>query len=158
MMTLRRFRTLADSYGADLQRWPQSLRRQALDLLDSSAEAQAIMSRARELDETIAAASAVRDAQQWDGKSPAVALDRLRQNVSARIQRPALGGAPGFNGSAAHAASPYRPRHLGWVGFATAAGLAVVAGLTLGIFYSPSAQPPDVTALLQPAPLQLLTD
>ena len=158
MMTLRRFRTLADSYGADLQRWPESLRRPALDLLDSSAEAQAIMSRAKELDEAIAAAGAARDAHHWDGKSSAAALHRLRQNVSARIQRPPPGVAPEFDRSDARTANRRRPRHVGWVGFATAAGLAVVAGLTLGIFYSPSAQPPDLTALLQPAPMQLLTD
>lgn len=158
MMTLRRFRTLAASYGADLQRWPESLRRQACDWLDSSAEAQAIMSRARELDEAIAAAGAARDAHHWDGKSAAAALHRLRQNVSARIQHPPLGGAPKFDGIDARTGNRQRPRHVGWVGLATAAGLAVVVGLTLGIFYSPSVQPPDVTALLQPAPLQLLTD
>lgn len=158
MMTLRRFRTLADSYGADLQRWPESLRGQARALLDSSADAQAVMTRARELDEALAAAAAARDGRLWKGESADAAVHRLRQSVSTRLRRPRPGGAPVFAGNDAHAAARYRPRHVGWVGYATAAGIAVVAGLTLGILYSPTAQQPDLTALLQPAPLQLLTD
>ena len=47
MMTLNRFRTLADSYGADLQRWPERMRPQALVLLDSSGEAREIIARAK---------------------------------------------------------------------------------------------------------------
>jgi hypothetical protein len=158
MMTLRRFRTLADSYGADLQRWPESLRRQARDLLDSSAEAQAVMSRARELDAAVAAATDARDARLWSSGSSDAALRRLRQNVSTRMRRSPPGGVAAVAGNDARAVNRHRPRHVGWVGFATAAGLAVVAGLTLGILYSPTAQQPDLTALLQPAPLQLLTD
>lgn len=158
MMTLRRFRRLADSYGADLQRWPEGLRRQALALLDASAEAQAVILRARELDEAIAAAGAARDARVWSGGSADAALRRLHEKVSARTRRPASGGAAALGGISSHAASRYRPQRLGWVGFATAAGLAVLAGLALGIFYSPSAPPQDLTALLQPAPLQVLTD
>jgi anti-sigma-K factor RskA len=158
MMTLRRFRTLADSYGADLQRWPESLRRQALELLDSSAEAQAVISRARELDEALAAAGAAREAHLWDRESADAALHRLRQNVSARIRRRLPEGADALGGSERRTANRSRPRHVGWFGFATAAGLAVLAGLALGIVYSPSPQPPDLTALLQPAPLQVLAD
>jgi hypothetical protein len=158
MMTIRRFRMLTDSYGADLQRWPESLRGQARDLLDSSAEARAVMNRARELDEALAAATNARDTRLWDGETADAALHRLRQSVSTRMRRSSPGGTAALAGTDTHPPNRHRPRHVGWVGFATAAGLAVLAGLTLGILYSPSAQPPDVTALLQPAPLQLLTD
>lgn len=157
MMTLRRFRTLADSYGADLQRWPERLRTRARVLLDTSAEARVIMDRAGELDRAIAAARAERDARVWDGGRAAAALPRLRAGVAARIRPPVARGtaAPGAIGSAG---ARYRPQRARWVGLAAAAGFAVLAGLALGILYSPAAPPQDLTALLQPAPLQLLTD
>lgn len=157
MMTLRRFRTLAGSYGADLQRWPEPLRRQARALLETSAQAQALMAQARELDQTIAAAGAARDARIWDGSRADAALHRLRADVSNRVRRPAAGRAPGLAEIDSRAAR-HPHRRARWVRLATAAGLAVVAGLALGILYSPSAPPQDLTALLQPAPLQLLTD
>lgn len=157
MMTLRRFRALADSYGADLQRWPEALRGPARELLGTSAQAQGIIARARELDQAIAAAGAERDARIRGGSRPDADLHRLRAAVALRIRRPVdaavaaseeLGSPPGR----------HRPRRVRWVGLATAAGLAVLAGLALGILYSPSAPPQDLTALLQAAPLQLLTD
>jgi hypothetical protein len=158
MMTLRRFRTLADSYGADLQRWPERVRKQALALRDSSAAAQAVISRARELDEAITAAGAARLERLRGGESTDAALHRLHENVSARIRRPPSGGVTALDGMRQHAAIRYRPQRVRWVGLATAAGLAVVAGLALGILYAPSSSQQDLTALLQPAPLQVLTD
>jgi hypothetical protein len=149
---------LADSYGADLQRWPERSRRQALVLLDASSEAQAIIVQARELDEAIASAGAARDARLRGGEGAGAALFRLHEKVSARTRRAASAGAIVGDGFNASAASRYRPQRVGWVGFATAAGLAVVAGLALGIFFSPAAPQQDLTALLQPAPLQGLTD
>lgn len=172
MMTLRRFRTLAASYGADLQRWPERLRGQALALFESSAEACAAIARARQLDEAIAAAGAARDEQVWAGESAERALHRVQSRVSART-RSAISGArgaaqvveltPASSAPPSPASSRRAPRHsppqrAGWFGLATAAGLAILAGLALGILYSPSAPPQDLTALLQPTPLQLLTD
>ncbi|HEX5461808.1 MAG TPA: hypothetical protein VFX20_17725 [Steroidobacteraceae bacterium] len=158
MMTLRRFRTLADSYGADLQRWPQRLRGRALALLDSSVEAQAVISRAKELDDIIAAARAARLERLWGGESADAALHRLQKNVSERIRRPPSGGVTALHGMRPRAAGHYRPRPAEWIGLVTAASLAVIAGLALGILSSPSAPQEDLTALLQPAPLQVLTD
>ena len=158
MMTLRRFRKLADTYGADLQRWPERQRAQALALVGVSEEAQAIITRARELDDAIAAAAAARDARVWDGEGADAPLQRLHENVASRIRQPSPVRVAGLIGPHSPAASRYRPQRVGWVGLATAAGLAVAAGLTLGIYYSPSAPPEDLTALLQPAPLQVLTD
>lgn len=158
MMTLRRFRALAGSYGADLQRWPERLRGQARELLDSSAQAQAIIARARELDQAIAAAGAARDARLWGRESTDRGLHRLRVRVSERTRVAASGTTGAALRMQSRAARRSPARRAGWIGFATAAGLAVVAGLALGILYSPSAPPQDLTALLQPAPLQLLTD
>lgn len=157
MMTLRRFRALADSYGADLQRWPEPLRAPARELLATSAQAQGIMARARELDQAIAAAGAARDARIRGGSRADAALHRLRAGVAMRIRRPVDSGVA----TSEEFGSPlarHRPHRARWVGLATAAGLAVLAGLALGIFYSPSAPPQDLTALLQAAPLQLLTE
>jgi hypothetical protein len=159
MMTLRRFRGLADSYGADLQRWPEDLRAQALTLLDASAEARAIITGARELDEAIAAARAAHDARLWGTESPDAALHRLRASISTRIRRAPSARASLIEGIDSRPAR-HLPRRAEWFGLATAAGLAVLAGLALGFLYSPSSSPPQdhLTALLQPVPLQLLTD
>jgi hypothetical protein len=158
MMTLKRFRTLADTYGADLQRWPESERTEALAMLDASAEAQAIIARARELDEAIMAARTARDARVWGTESPTRALHRLHARVSAHTHARASAATGAAHRLGLHAVRRSPPHRMRWIGFATAAGLAVLAGLALGILYSPSAPPQDLTALLQPAPLQLSTD
>ena len=156
MMTLRRFRALSDSYGADLQRWPEPVRGPARVLLDASAQARGIIARARALDQAIAAAGAERDARIRGGSRADAALHRLRAGVAMRIRRPVEGGVATSDEVGSPLARHLR-RRARWVGLATAAGLAVLAGLALGILYSPSA-PQDLTALLQAAPLQLLTD
>jgi hypothetical protein len=141
-----------------LQRWPQRLRGQALALLDSCAEAQAVIGRARELDEVIAAAGAARLARLWGGETADAVLHRVQKNVSAYLRQPAPAGVTALHGTRSRAAIRYRPRPVQWIGLATAASLAVIAGLALGIHYSPAAPQEDLTALLQPAPLQVLTD
>lgn len=155
MITLKRFRALADSYGADLQRWPAEVRPHARALLDTSAEAQEIIARARELDEAIAAAEAARNDSLWSDDRPEAALARLRNSVAARIAPAAAEIAA--QGMAVH--KPRRPwRRAGWLGLATAASVAVVAGIVLGALYSPAASHQDLLALLQPSPIQLLSD
>jgi hypothetical protein len=155
MMTMKRFRALADSYGADLQRWPEQMRPQARALLDSSAEAQDIVARARRVDEAIAAAGAERSGRLWSGDRPEAALVRLRNNVAARI-RPAA-ATPAARGIRAR--TPRGARHrMGWLGLATAASVAIVAGIALGALYLPSTSQQDLLALLQPSPIQLPGD
>lgn len=150
MMTRERFRALADSYGADLQRWPEELRPQAATLLESSPEAREIIATARELDEAIGAAAAAHSDSIWSGDRPEAALARLRNGVAAQI-RPTANAAGAFSARTA-------PRRVGWLGLATAASVAALAGLMLGIRYSPVAPQQDLLALLQPAPVQLLND
>lgn len=155
MMTLRRFKALADSYGADLQRWPERVRPKARALLDSSPEAQEIIARARELDEAIGAASAARSESLWSGDRPEAALVRLRNAVAAQISpaNPAT-----TSGRTSIRTVRTTPRRLGWISLATAASVAIVAGVALGIFYSQGASNQDLLALLQPSPIQLLAD
>jgi hypothetical protein len=157
MMTLRRFRTLADSYGGDLQRWPETMRLQAQALLDTSAEARRIIVGARKLDDVIAAAQAAHSEHLWSGDRAEAALERLRNGVAIRI-------APTM------AATPIRavsllctplgiPRRVRWISLATAASVAILAGFVLGIRYSPAApQQDELSALLQPSPIQLPTE
>jgi hypothetical protein len=157
MMTLERFRTLADSYGADLQRWPEGLRPQALALLECSAEARELIAQEDALDQAISAAERTRCASLWSGDRPEAALARLRNGVAARITAGAAAGAIAAAKSPADTArNP--PRRVRWISLATAASAAILAGLVLGIRYSPAAPPQDLLTLLQPAPVQLLND
>ena len=155
MMTLRRFRALADSYGADLSRWPERARPQARALLDSSAAAQEVIARARALDAAIAAAAAARGESLWSDDRPEAALVRLRNGVAARIGPASPAMAAGRTPAPAVHRGRRRP---GWLGLATAASVAILAGVALGVLYSQGASNQDLLALLQPAPIQLLTD
>jgi len=157
MMTLKRFRKLADSYGADLRRWPERLRPEARRLVESSAQAREIIGRAGELDDAIIAAGAARSDSVWSGDGPEDALPRLRNGVAARIRSAAPATAIAAGGIPIRTARN-APRRVGWISLATAASVAILAGLVLGIRYSPAAPQQDLLALLQPAPVQLLSD
>lgn len=146
MMTLKRFQKLAQSYGADLRRWPEQLRPRARSLLESSAEARAIMAAAGKLDEAISAAGSARSERLWAGDPREAALVRLRNGVAARI------------GAAAAATNTAPARPVRWIGLATAASVAILAGVVLGIAYSPVPPHQDLLAVLQPGPIQLLND
>ena len=89
MLTLKRFRTLIDSYGAAPERWPDSMRAEAEVLLRVSPEAQQLLAEARELDEAIGAASEREKAVSWPPGEEAAALARLRSGVAARLARTA---------------------------------------------------------------------
>jgi hypothetical protein len=157
MMTLKRFRTLADSYGGDLQRWPERTRPQARALLETSAEARQIIGRARKLDEVIAAADAAHSEHFWSGDRAEAALERLRNRLATRIA--ATTPAPAIRALSLLRTPLGTSRRVRWISLATAASVAIVAGLLLGIRYSPAAaEQHGLSALLQPSPFQLRTD
>ena len=143
MLTLKRFKTLTDSYGADLLRWPEQERAAAQTLLEKSAEARALLADARMLDDALAMASARQSAAHLRHHNEEATLARLRSGVAARIA--ATGGrSRGWSGP-------------GWVSLATAGSLAVVAGLVIGALYNPPGASADaLTTLLQPAPIDKL--
>jgi hypothetical protein len=159
MMTLKRFRLLSESYGADLLRWPAEARDEAQALLSASAEARALFEEARRLDAAIGAASAHEQAQRWPLDERNQALTRLRSRVALQI-----------------AAEAVRPpvRRLGWLlrgqhptasprlrrwGLATSGVFAIVLGLLVGTLYAPAPAPVAVlTALLRPAALEILPE
>jgi hypothetical protein len=133
MMTLKQFAKLCDSYGAELQRWPDKQRPGAEALLQYSAEACDLLAAAARLDRTIGVPERADD--------PA-ALVRLRVAVNSRLDHPR----PAF----------WRlPWSFAELGLATGGGIAVVAGFLVG--WSTTAPPPPATLLgtLQPLPIEL---
>lgn len=151
MMTLKRFRALARSYGAELQRWPPEERGAARELLDSSEEARALLEQERSLDEIIGAAAA---------SEQDAALARLRSAVAARIASSEAQAKPaGWLGWLFGSASGVAPVRMRRLGLATSAAFAVIAGLLVGGLYGPAPAPVGaLSALLQPATLELLAD
>ncbi len=153
MLSLGRFRALAESYGAELLRWPEAARGEAEALLRMSAAARALLDEARGLDEAIAAAGRREDAALWRPGEQDAALARLHSGVEARIgastaRRPRgclAGWAPSSVG-------------LRWVGMAAGGGLVVAAGLLIGAMTAAVPTPDNVLAILQPAPIHMLAD
>ncbi len=149
MMTLKRFRALARSYGAELQRWPQEERDGAGELLAGSEEARALLEQERSLDGIIAAAAARQDAARLPRGARDDALTRLRSGVAARIrpEEEPRGWPRSFS---------VRMRHFG---LAATGVFAILAGLLIGGMYGPSTSPAGaLSALLQPATLDFLAD
>ena len=158
-MTLKRFKSLADSYGGKLGRWPEESRRDAEALLSSSEEARRILDEARMIDETIGVA---RDhATSHAANAPdSEALARLRAAVARRLevapprQRPnpllewllISTGAEAFGN---------RRR---WVGMATCSAVLIVAGVLTGLRYTPPSTPDNVLSMLRPVPMQIFSE
>jgi hypothetical protein len=161
MMTLRRFRALTQSYGAQLPRWPQEEHAAAEELLRSSAEARALLAQEQSLDEAIAVATAHQNSK-LRPQDELAAMARLRSGVAARIATQAVSKQPGglwswlFGGE--QQLGSLRRRRLG---LATTGAVAIVAGLLVGGLYGPAPAPAPVgllTVLLQPSPLEILSD
>jgi hypothetical protein len=158
-MKLKRFRTFADCYGSDLERWPERVRQQARALLDSSAEARQIMAGAMELDNAMAAAQAARSERLWSGDRADAALVRLRNSVAARIASRVPATETAGRGTSLPRPARGAPLRVRWISLTTVASVAILAGLVLGIWYSPPAsQQDDLSALMQPSPIQLPSD
>jgi hypothetical protein len=153
MLTLRRFRELAESYGGDLQRWPQETRDGAQALLNVSSQARAFLDAERALDDAIAEASARSDAAARRISEDDAALARLRSVVTARIA---------VSSPRHHPAHWHRAResfrrvngvissHLIWVGMATGSSLAIIVGFLIGALYASEPASDAVLSMLQP--------
>jgi hypothetical protein len=157
MLTLKRFKTMTESYGADLLRWPERQRAEAERLLEHSAKARALLADERRLDEALAAVSARQGADQQRNDDQAAALARLRSGVAVRIAATSTRSRLSLF---ERALSIVAPRTLftpsGWAGLATAAGVAVLAGLAMGSLYTPPGSSDALFALLQAAPIDNL--
>jgi len=159
MMTLDRFKSLLDSYGGRIERWPSLTRQDALDLLAHSAAARELLEDARDLDDAIARAGEAQDSRSWPPGETTAAMARLRARVSARIAAPA----PALNSQRTEPSSLWatlllKPLQPGWGGLLTGGVLAVAAGLIVGMLYTSTPPPGNVLLLLEPTPLQIFSD
>jgi hypothetical protein len=146
MLTLERFAELAASYGADFDRWPDELRDEAEAFVAGSSEARARLAEARALDGILAAAGVGLDEAEWQK----AALARLRLGVEAEIA--------GMRGPAREASRLALPLRFNWLGMATGSGIAVAAGLAIGLLYMPTSSPDIVQMMFQPAPIDILAE
>jgi hypothetical protein len=153
-MTLERFRTLANSYGAELRRWPAEERGQAETLLRSSEAARAILNGARTGDDLLGIAPAGNE----PAASPAdeTAVERLRVGIWARIEASATRSSEAPTRAFARWLSWPQFR---WATLAVASVIAIAAGIWIGKYHE-SEQPASdiVVTLLQPGPLPWLTN
>jgi hypothetical protein len=157
MLTLGRFKAMAESYGADLQRWPEEVRGEAEALLTGSPQARAVLDQARALDTAIEAAGARADAAFWRLGEQDAALVRLRSRVAARIAASAGYRPPRQQMSSARGQGGLWLQ-LGWLGMATGSGVAIAAGLLIGAMYASAPEPDSVLTMLQAAPIHILAD
>lgn len=157
MLSLRRFTSLARSYGGDLERWPEETRDSAGALLEISADARAMLEAAAKEDIAIGAARRREEAALWHPGEQDAALARLRSGVAGRIaDQPRAGSARRWPTGALLLAGS--STHLGWLGLVTSSGFALAAGFLVG---SLSAGPPasvNILAAFQTAPIQILAD
>lgn len=159
MMTLRRFQALADSYGADLQRWPEAERDAARALLRLSPRAQSVLAAAQRLDAAIAAASSQERAATWQPGEADAALARLRSGVASRIAASARRKSTarhGWTSATWQLGTRFSPA--GVASVAASGAIAITAGLLIGTLYTVEPTPDGLLATLQPTPIHLLED
>ncbi|MHB8813316.1 MAG: hypothetical protein ACYDAE_08610 [Steroidobacteraceae bacterium] len=159
MLTLRRFRALASTYGANLRRWPAAARVDTEALLQQSARARATLAAEERLDAAIDLAVRREAIRLERGLDSAAALEQLRLAVAAQIRRPPRQVAR---------LEPARVPVPGWfrahlpelrrLGLATAACAAVAAGLLVGARYDAAARSGDLLAALSFNPMQTQVD
>jgi hypothetical protein len=156
MLTLAQFKEMAAAYGADLERWPEELRREAHRLLRDSAAARAALVDEREVDSALKQASARADARRVSAGGPDAALERLRTRVVAHLASSTAG-----RGRGAAWLERLRALHMSrrrWLAVATLSGAAAVTGLLLGALYPWPASSPDLVSMLQMSSLSLWGD
>jgi hypothetical protein len=159
MLTLERFESLADSYGGNLESWPAETRQDARALSSASAAAQAILARARALDDAVAAAADLERSRAWPDDEAAAALARLRSRVAVRIatyepvreRRWLRRWAPAVS-------ALLNSLQAGWAGLLAGGVLAVASGLAIGLLYTSGPPSADVLFLLEPNPLPIFSD
>ena len=159
MMALRRFQSLAGSYGADLQRWPEAERDAARALLRHSPAARSVLAAAQRLDAAIVAASSQERAATWQPGEADAALTRLRSGVASGIAASARRQPTARRGWTSATWRPWaRFSPIGVASVAASGAIAVMAGLLIGTLYTAEPPPEGLLATLQPAPIHPLED
>ena len=156
MLTIKRFKALADSYGGRLERWPAEVRGEAEMLLNSSPQARQILSEASALDEAMEAARRQDDESRWAPGQSDAALARLRAGVSTRLAMSSARAKPrnriGWNLSD-RMSWLFFPK-LGPIAMAMGCGCTVLAGLFIGFMDAPVQS--NFLTMLQPDVLQVV--
>jgi hypothetical protein len=158
MLTLRKFRALAESYGSELQRWPEDTRGAARALLEASPQARAVIREARALDEAIAAARAREAAERRPAGEQGAALARLRSGVAAQIASSRRGRrvlVPGFGWGGWAGVHAAVSAHIEVVGLTVGSGLSVVAGGAIGLVYGGAPASDGLLTVLQATPFHI---
>jgi hypothetical protein len=160
MLTLTRFKTLTEVYGADLQRWPDDERGQAGLLLGGSAEARAMLRNAAAVDHLLDEARCVDPALPLHPGEQVAALARLRSAVGARIAMPLQGHQRGWRARRPAGLRSFAlgswvgETRLAWAGMTLGSGFALLSGFWIGTMHAPVASPSmDLMTMLQSHPV-----
>jgi hypothetical protein len=158
-MKMTRFQALVLSYGAQLQRWPDSERSEAEALLAVSAQARRIVDEALVLDKALEYASDKWTSEGWQAEEQDAALANLRSVVASRIARPPYArqvrAQPETSTLQGWVLLARALRHGGW-GLATSGALAVAIGIFVGWMQAPQPEPVNVISMLESAPIRML--
>lgn len=161
MLKIERFTGLARSYGANIDLWPVEERCDARALLDSSKAARAVLLEERLLDDALAGAWKQQERARASLAEHDAALARLRTNVAARIAR-APAEPSGFRGRffaqvrGAHVRGVWPD--LNWLGLSSGSGIAVAAGLFIGMHFPTFLTSADLLSSLQVASIPIFME
>ena len=155
-MKIERFTSLARSYGANSDLWPVEERGDALALLEICKAARAVLAEERLLDDALAGALKHQESPRMSPVEHDAALARLRTNVAARIAR-ASAEPSGFRGRFfAHVRGLWPD--LNWLGLSSGSGIAVAAGLFIGMHFPALSASGDLLSTLQVASIPIFME
>ncbi len=156
MLKIERFTALVRSYGANSDLWPVEERGDALALLEISKAARAVLAEERLLDDALAGALKHQESPRMSPVEHDAALARLRTNVAARIAR-ASAEPSGFRGRFfAHVRGLWPD--LNWLGLSSGSGIAVAAGLVIGMHFPALSASGDLLSTLQVASIPIFME
>lgn len=156
MLKIERFTALVRSYGANSDLWPVEERGDALALLEISKAARAVLAEERLLDDALAGALKHQESPRMSPVEHDAALARLRTNVAARIAR-ASAEPSGFRGRFfAHVRGLWPD--LNWLGLSSGSGIAVAAGLFIGMHFPALSASGDLLSTLQVASIPIFME
>lgn len=156
MLKIERFTSLARSYGSNIDLWPVEVQADALSLLKISKVAHTVLAEERLMDDVLAAARRHQEISLWSPGERNAALVRLRTNVAARIAPAPSGPIPFGARLFAHVRGLWP--HLNWLGISSGSGIAVAAGLFIGMHFPNLPASGDLLSTLQVASIPIFME
>jgi len=155
MLTFKRFVELAESYGADLQRWPKEPRAAAEALLAVSPEARRLLIDARSVDEAIEAHD---NRVTPTDEEQRAAVARIRYGVKRELASASIcARSEPSVGWISRWLDVGIPGNLRWSAVGGGIAVAVVVGLLIG-WTEPTPAPKALLTMLQPAPMRIFEE